>query len=128
MAKWRNEGAVRDATEVARALGDRNRVRILRALRARELCVCQIAELLGLAPSTISKHMTILRQAGLVDFRKNGRWAFYSRTAFAPAPAAALAWLDAAVEEDPALREDAVRLRRILEQSPEELCRRVGTR
>ena len=43
----------------------------------RELCVCQIVELLGLAPSTVSKHLAILKQARLVDSRKEGRWMFY---------------------------------------------------
>jgi len=42
-----------------------------------ELCACQIIEMLGLAPSTVSKHMSILRQAGLVETRKEGRWIYY---------------------------------------------------
>ncbi len=62
---------------VLKALADENRVRILTALRPKELCVCQIVELLGLAPSTVSKHMAILKQARLVDSRKESRWMFY---------------------------------------------------
>ena len=58
------------------------------ALGAGELCVCQIVELLGLAPSTVSKHMAILKQARLVDSRKEGRWMFY-RLADEDAPAEA---------------------------------------
>jgi DNA-binding transcriptional ArsR family regulator len=42
-----------------------------------ELCVCQIIELLGLVPSTVSKHMSILKQAGLVENRKEARWMYY---------------------------------------------------
>jgi DNA-binding transcriptional ArsR family regulator len=62
---------------IAKALSDGNRVRALLALRAGELCVCQIIELLKLAPSTVSKHMSILKQAGLVESRKEERWIYY---------------------------------------------------
>ena len=56
-----------------KALGDESRMRAILALRGRELCVCQIVELLKLAHSTVSKHMSILREAGLVQSRKIGR-------------------------------------------------------
>ena len=57
---------------ITRALSDQNRVRMLLALNGRELCVCQIIELLGLAPSTVSKHMSILANARLVEGRQGG--------------------------------------------------------
>jgi DNA-binding transcriptional ArsR family regulator len=63
--------------KAAKALSDPNRVRALMALRKGELCVCQIIALLKLAPSTISKHMLILKQAGFVDSRKDSRWVYY---------------------------------------------------
>ena len=66
-----------DFIAITKALSDPHRVRALLALRNGELCVCQIIELLGLAPSTISKHMSILKQAGLVDSRKDSRWVYY---------------------------------------------------
>src|ERR1035441_4586862 len=69
---------MREFMAVARALGDENRVRMLRALQGGELCVCQITELFGLAASTTSKHLSILYQAGLLDSRKHGRWMYYS--------------------------------------------------
>lgn len=62
---------------IAKALSDDNRVRALMMLRNGELCVCQLIEMLGLAPSTVSKHMSILRQARLVTTRKQGRWNYY---------------------------------------------------
>ena len=66
-----------DFMAVTKALADENRVRMLLALQKQELCVCQIIELVKLAPSTVSKHMSILRAARLVDARKDGRWMFY---------------------------------------------------
>jgi DNA-binding transcriptional ArsR family regulator len=116
---------VQETVDIAKALSDPGRVRVLAALRGRELCVCQLVEMLGLAASTVSRHMTLLRQARLVELRKDGRWAYYRRAGRgAPRPATdALRWLDRAVGEDRTLREDARRLERILGTPVEELCR-----
>jgi len=111
---------------VTKALADENRVRALLALEGRELCVCQIVELLGLAPSTVSKHMSILRQARLVVVRKDGRWMYY-RLAGDEAPAEvqeAITWVCGSLARAPRVRRDARRLKEILRLDPEELCRR----
>lgn len=63
---------------VTKALSDRTRVRALMALRDGELCLCQLVCLLVLAPSTLSKHMNILTEAGLVEREKRGRWQYFS--------------------------------------------------
>lgn len=63
---------------VAKALSDKNRIRVLFALEQGELCACDIIELLRIVPSTVSKHMGILIKAGLVEGRKDGRWMYYS--------------------------------------------------
>src|ERR1044071_465038 len=62
---------------ITKALSDSNRVRILLALQHGELCVCQITELFGFAPSTVSKHLSILHHAGLILSRKTERWVYY---------------------------------------------------
>ena len=115
---------MRDLMAVLKALADENRVRALMALRAGELCVCQIIELLGLAPSTVSKHITILKQARLVDSRKQGRWMFY-RLAKHEASVEArkiAALVSQLLADDPQMRDDARRLERILKIDPEVLC------
>ncbi len=115
---------MRDFMTVAKALADENRVRTLLALRERELCVCQIIELLSLAPSTVSKHLSILKQARLVDTRKDGRW-IYCRLADEDVPVAAceaVAWLSRSLSDDPRIREDQAHLQRILDLGAEELC------
>jgi len=112
--------------DITKALSDENRVRALLALRDHELCVCQIIELLGLAPSTVSKHMTILRQARLVEGRKNGRWMYY-RLADSEAPSAACEAIDWAFKHlsgDPLVRQDAKHLNGILKCNPVEVCKR----
>ena len=68
---------MREFMAITKALSDPSRVRILLALRRRELCVCQITELFGFAPSTMSKHLSILHHAGLIQSRKTERWVHY---------------------------------------------------
>ena len=68
---------MREFLAVANALADANRLRLLLSLYGRELCVCNLVEFIGLADSTVSKHMSILRQSGLVESRKKGRWVYY---------------------------------------------------
>jgi ArsR family transcriptional regulator, arsenate/arsenite/antimonite-responsive transcriptional repressor len=117
---------MRELMSVLKALADESRVRALTALGQGELCVCQIVELLGLAPSTVSKHMAILKQARLVDSRKQGRWMFY-RLAKRGTPVEArkiAALLSQLLADDPQTRQDAKRLSQILKIDPEVLCRR----
>ncbi len=111
---------------ITRALADERRVRTLLALRAGELCVCQITELFGLAPSTMSKHLSILHQAGLVEARKEGRWMYYRLTVNGAAPIArqAIRWLEKALADEPRISEDSRRLGKILKMDPAELCKR----
>lgn len=111
---------------VNRALSDPARVRALFALEGRELCLCQLCELLGLAASTVSRHMALLRQADLVEARKEGRWAWFRTASTERSPAAAAARERAfeLLARDPVLRADRRALRRILRTTPEELCAR----
>jgi protein-tyrosine-phosphatase/DNA-binding transcriptional ArsR family regulator len=82
-------------TNIAKALGDDNRLRMLVALEEGELCLCHLSALLGLAPSTTSTHLAILERAGLVSQRKVAQWHFFRLAGKeAPLPAQqALAWV-----------------------------------
>jgi len=117
---------MRKFMNITKALADENRVRALLALRKGELCVCQITELFGLAPSTISKHLSILFQAGLVESRKDGRWIYYQL----PGKDAqvvvreALDWIEKALADSPHVLEDNKQLKKILRQDPAELCKK----
>ncbi|MGE5294518.1 MAG: ArsR/SmtB family transcription factor [Solirubrobacterales bacterium] len=117
---------MREIVEITKAMADANRLRVLVALAGGELCVCQIVELLQLAPSTTSKHMSILRQARLVESRKEGRWMHY-RLPGRDAPKAvreAIAWTQRHLAESPQTVQDKKRLDAILAMDPEEICRR----
>ena len=121
---------MQDVLAVTKALADESRLRALCALQQGELCVCQIIELLGLAPSTVSKHMSILRQAGLVKGRKEGRWMHYRLPGGNARGVVrdAIAWACGSLSRSSAVRRDAARLRKILSMDRKELCSRVCSR
>ena len=103
-----NGEAMRSALRVTKALADIQRVRILMMLGPGELCVCQIVEVLCLAPSTTSKHLSILSAAGLVDSRKEGRWMYYRLPEGADGALArpVLRWLRGTLKNDEAIKQD----------------------
>lgn len=115
--------------KIFKALSDASRVRALCALQGHELCVCQLVELLGLAPSTVSKHMSILAGSGLVTSSKKGRWVYYRLAELDNSKEGRiLAFLPQLVESDPQLKEDHQNLTRILALNPETLCRMQSAR
>jgi len=122
-----NGSRLRDTLAVHRALSDANRLRALTALRDGELCVCQITELLGLAPSTVSKHLLILRQAHLVEMRKKGRWIYYRLADVEKGSvlAGTIRLLSRELVDDPQIGEDRRRLKEILRIDSDNLCQRV---
>ena len=72
---------MRPIIKIFKALSDTNRLRILKILEIRPLCVCEIREVLQLATSTVSKHLSILREADLIVDDKQGKWVNYSLNA-----------------------------------------------
>ena len=68
----------RRVVAVFKALGDENRIRILKLLRGGEKCACKLLEELNISQSTLSHHMKILCDAGIVTGRKEGKWMHYS--------------------------------------------------
>ncbi|WP_342597900.1 metalloregulator ArsR/SmtB family transcription factor [Cyanobacterium aponinum UTEX 3222] len=61
-----------------RALSDTIRIQVLELLRTRELCVCEISEVLDISQSKLSFHLKTLREANLVNSRQQGKWTYYS--------------------------------------------------
>lgn len=61
-----------------KALGDENRFRILMLLLERPLCVCELLEVLDIKGGTLSAHLKLLKNAGLISQKKEGRWVIYS--------------------------------------------------
>ena len=63
--------------KIYKALGDRNRLRIINMLKKRTMCVCEITDILKLSQSTVSGHLRVLKEAGIVEDRKHGLWIEY---------------------------------------------------
>lgn len=68
---------VRPLTRLFRALGDETRLRIVALLSHGELCVCHVEKALELSQPNVSRHLGILRMAGVVDARRDGTWVYY---------------------------------------------------
>ena len=114
---------MRDFELALKAIGDPTRTRILKLLEGGGLCVCQVQAVLGLAPSTVSKHLTVLKVAGLVGDRRDGKWIEYALTIESRNPhAGAVLALLGALDRDPAVLADRRRLREIKAIPLVELC------
>ncbi len=99
-----------------KAAADPTRTRILKLLESRDLCVCQIQAVLNIAPSTVSKHLSILKSAELVEDRREGRWIHYglasaSSNAYA---SGVLSLLRGDLDREPRVVEDRRRLKDVL--------------
>lgn len=95
-----------------KAVADPTRVRILKMLESGELCVCQIIAVLALSASTVSKHLFLLKSAGLVNDRKEKKWVHYSldRGSDDPYVAGILRELSSWLDRDPVIARDRLRL------------------
>jgi len=115
---------MRQLEAALKAAGDPTRTRILKLLENRELCVCQIQAVLGLAPSTVSKHLALLKSAGLVEDRREGRWIHYGLASSRENTCASgvLSLLRGALARDPKILGDRRRLADVLRMPLAELC------
>jgi len=117
---------LRDYEAVLKAAADPNRARVLKMLEQGEMCVCQIVAVLALSESTVSRHLSLLRAAGLVDERKTGRWVHFrladARVNEYAMPLLSLirGWLG----EDPMIQTDTARAAVIRQIPAEDLCSR----
>ncbi len=115
---------MREYIAITKALGDPTRVRALVSLAGGELCVCQVIELLGLSPATVSKHMTVLLQAGLIERRKDGRWHYYRLAGRGATPVVreALRWTLKSLGGEKIITKDAKALCCVREKDIKELA------
>jgi ArsR family transcriptional regulator len=112
---------MRELTRLFKALGDETRLRILKLLEVKELCVCEVEQALQIAQSRASRHLGILREAGLVTDRREGPWVVYRlRDDASPEVKRGLAVIRA-WEGTPLLEADRARL-----QKAKRICPRTG--
>lgn len=80
---------MKDFVKVMKALSDPNRVKIMKMLQHKTMCVCELRTALSITQPSVSKHLKILENAGLVDHSKDGLWVNYYLTDGADSPYAA---------------------------------------
>lgn len=117
------QAQLRSTVDTLKALAHPCRLRILAVLREGDLCVGQVAELVGLAPSTVSEHLADLRRVGILAERREGRWVHY---ALEPAPEldGLMAGLWPLIHEDPTLASDCDRAMHLRSAAPAAHCRK----
>lgn len=119
----------RDYEMVMKSVADPTRLRILKVLEGGEMCVCQIIAIIGLSQGTISRHLFLLRMAGLVKERQEKKWVHYSLggaggSLYARKMIAVLkGWLN----DDPVIVRDRKREALAREIGPVEICDRGMT-
>jgi ArsR family transcriptional regulator len=115
---------LQDFVKLSKAISDETRVRILKLLGQRELCVCQLMFILEMGQSTVSKHLGILKNAGLVDVRKEWTWSFYklSKGGMNKFNHDFLKLLSSALEGDFLILKDEERLREVNNEDIKALC------
>lgn len=112
---------IKNTVEILKSLAENNRLQIVLFLReADELCVCQVIELLGLTGATISKHLSLLQQAGIVNSRKEGRWVYYKLSKDANL-SPLINWITSQSQRNE-IQSLSTDYKYILSQTPEELC------
>jgi len=114
---------MRSFVKVMKALSDPNRVKIIKMLQHKTMCVCEMQAALGIAQPTVSKHLKILEDAGMVDSRKDGLWVNYHLTDGGDSPyvAALLGNLRHWLEDDPQV---GLLLEKLPSIRREEICRK----
>jgi|SRR5882672_7445723 len=102
---------VEPITRLFRALGDATRVRIVALLSHGELCVCHVQEALGLTQPNASRQLGILKNAGVVESRREGTWTYYKLSAQRDSRCGRqLEWLVRSFAAEATLRKDVERL------------------
>jgi ArsR family transcriptional regulator len=96
---------MKDFIAVMKALSEPNRVRMVKLLGRRRLCVCEFTSLLGLAQPTVSKHVRVLEQAGLVRGRREGPWVLYELDGDSDCAREMLGVMDERLDNAPELQE-----------------------
>ncbi len=108
-----------------KALSDQNRLRVVAALLSGdERCACQIKELLQVTGATVSRHMALLIQAGLVDSRKDGRWVYYRLQKKDSDFEALILWLKKEFQKSALVQTDRIRLHEIDVSDKMQMCRK----
>lgn len=114
---------MKELLNITKALSDGNRLRVIVSLMEhKELCVCQITEMLKLAMATVSRHMSVLQNADLVQSRKDGRWVYYRLSK--SFPKILRQWIVSSLENSTEIETDQNTMKTILSCELDVLCKK----
>lgn len=114
-----------EIVNLLKSLSDKNRMRLVAILtRYDELCGCQLTELLKVTNATVSRHLSLLVQSGVLESRKEGRWVYYSLVKNSPRNKQLLEFLESELKNSKQFISDQKEMNEIVQQNPEEICRK----
>ncbi len=114
---------MRELVKVFKALGDRNRLRILKMLQQKKMCVCELSAALEITRPSVSRHLGLLKDAGLVQDERNGQWIDYSlgEEKINDYASVIQSHLNKWINDDPKVKEDIKKIKKL---NREELCKK----
>jgi ArsR family transcriptional regulator len=114
---------MRGLVKVFKALSDKNRLRILKMLQHKKMCVCELAAALGITQPSVSRHLSLMKDAGLVKDERNGHWIDYGLCDESINPYATMiqSHLKGWINDDTTVKED---LKRMKSLKREDICRK----
>jgi len=104
---------MKDLISTFKVLSDKNRTRIILMLKIRPLCVCEIYEVLNIALSTISAHLKLMKNAGIIEATKDGRWVIYDLSRGTSFTERLIENLENELRDDPVVKNDRVKISKI---------------
>ena len=114
---------MRELVKVFKALGDKNRLRILKMLQHKKMCVCELSAALGITRPSVSRHLGLMKDAGLVQDERNGQWIDYSLCNATVNEYASViqSHLNKWINDDPKIKDDIKKIKKL---NREVLCSR----
>jgi len=115
---------MKELVKVFKAVGDPNRIRILKMLQKKKMCVCELSAVLGITQPSVSRHLSMMRDAGIVRDERDGQWINYELceekvNQYAPV---IMRYLKDWINDSPRIKEDAAKLKHL---NREQLCKKT---
>ena len=112
---------MRELLKVFKVLADKNRLRILKMLQYKKMCVCELSAALAITRPSVSRHLSLMKDAGLVQDERNGQWIDYSlcKETINEYASVIQLHLNEWINDDPAIKDDVKKIKTL---HREELC------
>ena len=115
---------MKELVKVFKAVADPNRIRILKMLQQKKMCVCELAAVLGITQPSVSRHLSMMKNAGLVQDERDGQWINYALceeklNQYAPV---IMKHLKGWINDSPRIKEDGAKLKHL---NREQLCKKT---